>query len=138
VRRARAVASLFVRSRSRVVRRADTHSAARAAYLGELHAAQLRPRGGAGARGAFSLSIESLLAPDSLAFEPAGFAGLEDAGPPPSPVFNRGGGDRRIAGAPAALLHAALRVVIGARPAFRDALYAPLLQHAAARRAQRG
>ncbi len=53
------------------------------------------------------------------------------------PVFNRAGGERRVSGVPAALLHAALRVVGGPRARFRDALYAPLLAHAA-RRAARG
>jgi hypothetical protein len=121
-----------------------------AAYLGEVHAAQLRPAGGASARGAFSLSLSSLLSPDSLAFEPPpGFDAFADAShssasaapsPPLTPVFNRRGGDRRIAGVPAALLHAALRVVVGGRAGpLRDALYAPLLRYAeAAKRAQRG
>jgi hypothetical protein len=110
-----------------------------------LHAAQLRPAGGAGARGAFSLSLESLLSSESLTFEPPpGFDAFHDASsappPPPLPVFNRGGGDRRVSGVPAALLHAALRVVVGSRPGpLRDALYAPLLRYAeAAKRAQRG
>jgi hypothetical protein len=107
-----------------------------AAYIGDLDATSLRFRGGAGARGAFSLSLESLLSADSLAFE----ADLHGApGGPPAPVFNRTGGDRRVTGAPAAALHAALRVVLGRRGgAQRDALYAPLLAAMAPRREQRG
>jgi hypothetical protein len=109
-----------------------------AAYLGELEASSLRFRCGALARGAFSLSLDSLLSADSLSFEPGlDLPGI--AGGPPAPVFNRGGGDRRITGAPAAALHAALRVALGRRGgAQRDALYAPLLAAMTPRREQRG
>jgi hypothetical protein len=111
-----------------------------AAYIGDLDATSLRFRGGAGARGAFSLSLESLLSADSLAFEAAGGLDLPGApSGPPAPVFNRSGGERRVTGAPAAALHAALRVVLGRRGgAQRDALYAPLLAAMTPRREQRG
>ena len=99
---------------------------------------------GAGAAGAAGASpsgpLESLLSADSLAFEAAGGLDLPGApGGPPAPVFNRSGGDRRVTGAPAAALHAALRVVLGRRGgAQRDALYAPLLAAMTPRREQRG
>lgn len=111
-----------------------------AAYLGELEAASLSFRGGAAARGAFSLSLDSLLSADSLSFETAGGLDLPPApGALPAPVFNRAGGDRRVTGAVAAALHAALRVALGRRGgAQRDALYAPLLQAMSPRREQRG
>ncbi len=100
-----------------------------AAYLGELHASQLdlaSNRAATGAVGAFTASLEHLLSPSSLHFEDhLGAAGSADG---PMPSFRALPGGHAVTGLNAAVLHAALRVACGPNPAFKEALYGPLLQ----------
>jgi len=95
----------------------------------DLNLSQNRPR--TGCVGAFTASLEHLAHPACLSYDDLWSAGgmQPEPGPlGPLPVFRNLPGDHSCAGVYAAMLHAALRVAVGPDPAYREALYGPLLR----------
>lgn len=98
------------------------------AYLGAFAAAPAA-RPGSRASASFSLPLATLLSSDTLAWATPAFGG--DPGGPLFRWRTPSGAHRTLAGAHAAVLHAALRVAAGRRGgAVREALYGPALREA--------
>ena len=101
----------------------------------DLNLAQSRAK--TGCVGAFTVSLEHLAHPACLAYDDlwAVGGGAGEPGPlGPLPVFRNLPGDRTCSGVYAAVLHAALRIAVGPDPAYREALYGPLMRYAASSR----
>lgn len=98
-----------------------------------------RHRAKTGTVGVFTASLEHLAHPACLSYDdlwaaggvspPSSAAAAEPNPLGPLPVFRSLPGGHTCGGVHAAVLHAALRVAVGPDPAYREALYGPLLRH---------